>query len=372
LYENISSSYFQNHKTLRAQILEPEDKHSLVYTTNLLIMVLLMIGLLFRWFAIGSAYPPWPGIGVVLLLVTNSIYLNWRRSSGRAAWFLISILSLGLLVSGINAGGFGGPIPILAPLIPIAATLLINARAGLITVIIVMMILLTLFSLHLVDKISPNLNSETGILVSRYLAVSFTVIVTTWVVWAFAQSHRGLLAEVESLANTDHLTGIANRRSVSIELAKETARVRRTGGWLSTLMVDVDHFKRFNDINGHTEGDQCLKRVAQVIKNGAKRPADLVGRYGGEEFILILPETDSAGAAKIAEAIRADVQAQNIPYENGKSEVVTVSIGSFTSSGKAADCENVLVSRADSALYQAKAAGRNRVVVLSAVQSAAD
>ena len=351
--------------TLRTKILDPEDKHSLIYTTNLVVMVFLMVGLLFRWFAFSASNPPWPGIGVILLLVANSIYLNTRHSSNLAAVFLICILSLGLIVAGINAGGFNGPIPILAPLIPIAAMLLINARAGMITVVVVMTILLILFSLQLAGKVSPNINSETGILVGRYLAVTFTALITTWVVWAFAQSHRKLLAEVQSLAHTDHLTGIANRRCVSIELAKETARVRRTGGWISTLMIDVDHFKRFNDINGHTEGDQCLKRVAQVLQKAAKRPADVVGRYGGEEFILILPETDSAGAAKIAESIRADMQAQNIPYEDGESDVVTVSIGSFSSCGKAVGNEDALVTRADSALYEAKESGRNRVVVLS-------
>lgn len=345
--------------------LDPEDNHSLVYTTNLLIMVLLFVGVLFRWFAIDVSNPPWPGIGVVLLLVGNSVYLSQSGSSDIAAGILISILVVGLLVSGVKSGGFGGPVLILSPLIPIAATLLISARAGLFTVIVVTLILLIMFALHLSGKIPDNPNSETGLLVGRYLAVSFTAMVTTWVVWAFAQSHRKLLREVESLAHTDHLTGIANRRSVALGLAKETARARRTGGWISTLMIDVDHFKRFNDINGHAEGDECLKRVANVLKNAAKRPTDLLGRYGGEEFILILPETDCMGAAIVAEAIRAEMQAQNIPYENGKSDVVTVSIGSFSSSDKCTQDEDVLVRQADSALYEAKESGRNRVVVQS-------
>ena len=347
---------------MRAFIVDPEDNHSLVYTTNLVIMLLAMIGVLFRWFAVGVASPPWPGLAVVTLLVANSIYLNHSGLSALAAKILIGVTTVGLLVSGFKTGGYGGPILILAPLIPIAATLLINASAGVFSAIVVMMILVAIFVLQLIGKVPANVHGETGVLVARYLAICFTALATTWVVWAFSQTHRKLLAKVESMANTDHLTGIANRRSVALELAKETARVRRNGGWISTLMVDVDHFKRFNDLNGHAEGDICLKRVADVLKNAAQRPADLVGRYGGEEFILILPETDNAGAAKVAETIRANIQAQNIPYEAGKSDVVTVSVGTFSSHGKAAEDEDVLVRLADSALYEAKESGRNRVV----------
>jgi diguanylate cyclase (GGDEF)-like protein len=324
--------------------------------------LLVLVGVVFRWYALGGTSLPWPGTAFLLILLGNAVYLSRSGSSDIAAGVLVSTLTVALIVAGYNTGGFSGPIPIVSPLIPIAAILLLSSRAGFLSLMVVSLSLLILLTLHLTAQIPDNPNGETYLLVVRYVAVTLTVLITGWVVSAFVNSHRKLLSEVDLSARTDYLTGIANRRSVALGLAKESARARRNGSWISTLMIDVDHFKRFNDINGHAEGDECLKRVANVLKNAVKRPADLLGRYGGEEFIVVLTETDPLGAAKVAETLRTEVQAQNIPYENGKSEVVTISIGSFSSSDEGTQREDVLIKHADLALYKAKKAGRNRVV----------
>ncbi|EAW30469.1 diguanylate cyclase (GGDEF domain) [marine gamma proteobacterium HTCC2143] len=342
--------------------LDPEDRHALVSNINLLFMLLVLAGVVVRWYALGRTSLPWPGIVFLLIFLGNAVYLSRLGSSDIAAGVLISTLTVALFVSGYNTGGFAGPIPIISPLIPIAAFLLLSLRAGFLSLMVVSLILLVLLTLHLSAKIPDNLSAETNLMVVRYVAVTLTVLITGLVASAFVNSHRKLLSKVGLSAHTDYLTGIANRRSVSLEFAKETARARRNGSWISTLMIDVDHFKRFNDINGHAEGDECLKRVANVLKNAVARPADLLGRYGGEEFIVVLIETDPLGAAKVAETLRAEVQAQNIPYEDGKSAVVTVSIGSFSSSDSGTQREDVLIKHADLALYKAKKAGRNRVV----------
>ena len=175
---------------------------------------------------------------------------------------------------------------------------------------------------------------------------------------ALAKSNRKL----EALSNTDGLTGISNRRHFNEVLKQEYARHARSGANLSLIMLDIDHFKRFNDCYGHVNGDECLQQVAQVMFNSAGRPADLVARYGGEEFVCILPETNSRGAVAIAEKIRRGIIAQAIPHKGSPvADCVTASLGVVTTqcteSGSIVD----LVARVDEQLYRAKDAGRNRV-----------
>jgi diguanylate cyclase (GGDEF)-like protein len=149
-----------------------------------------------------------------------------------------------------------------------------------------------------------------------------------------------------------------------VALETEFRRSVRTGAPLTLLLIDVDHFKAFNDAYGHPEGDDCLKGVAKVLRAALNRPGDLGARYGGEEFAAILPDTDAAGAIRIAESIRAQVHGLTVPHQGGRSAVVTVSVGiSCYAGGGAAGSVESLVQEADDALYVAKAAGRDRVVL---------
>ncbi|TFW24179.1 diguanylate cyclase domain-containing protein [Duganella callida] len=164
----------------------------------------------------------------------------------------------------------------------------------------------------------------------------------------------------------DGLTGIANRRHFDVAMEKEHRRAKRGGMPLSLLMIDIDHFKAYNDHYGHQKGDQCLIQVAGALAAMLKRPGDLTARYGGEEFAMILPETDIEQARLMAETIRDRVQALRIPHERTTDDArqVTVSIGIATQRGGTPVDIAALIGAADKALYQAKRSGRNLVAAL--------
>ena len=172
--------------------------------------------------------------------------------------------------------------------------------------------------------------------------------------------------ELKRLSSLDGLTGIANRRYLDDCLIQEWNRANRDKRELSLIMLDVDCFKLFNDTYGHLAGDDCLRQVASVLKNCAKRPADLPARYGGEEFVLLLPNTNITGATSVAEDVRQAVEQLCIPHKNSTAgNYVTVSLGVASSGNKKMISPQMLVAAADEALYEAKRVGRNRVEVYS-------
>lgn len=176
---------------------------------------------------------------------------------------------------------------------------------------------------------------------------------------------EALTHQLEQLSLTDALTGVANRRHFDQTLRAETNRATRAGIPLALLMIDIDHFKRYNDTYGHQSGDECLQRVAATLALGATRPGDLVARYGGEEFAIVLPHIDLAGAQIVGTRLCTDIAALAIPHRASLViPVVTLSIGvaAFTP-GANADPQ-ALIATADQALYRAKEQGRNRVVAL--------
>jgi diguanylate cyclase (GGDEF)-like protein len=169
--------------------------------------------------------------------------------------------------------------------------------------------------------------------------------------------------ELQKLANADGLTGLANRRIIDEYLEKETARSIRSEHPIAVIMIDIDNFKLYNDNYGHIAGDSCLKKVAKVLKNSVRRPEDLVGRYGGEEFCVILPNTDLTGATFVAERIRSEVEERNIPHAKSTiGNVVTLSVGVSSRVPGSKSTATQLLSDADKALYKAKEAGKNQVV----------
>lgn len=170
-------------------------------------------------------------------------------------------------------------------------------------------------------------------------------------------------AALRRLAHLDGLTEIPNRRSFDETLAWEWRRVERTGGELSLLLVDIDHFKQYNDRFGHAAGDECLRQVARVLSENYARPGDFAARYGGEEFAVILPETSLSGAAHVAERLRCAVAALDLTDPGTPSgRRVTVSVGVASIRPGCGAAPPALIEAADRALYSAKAQGRNRVV----------
>lgn len=175
---------------------------------------------------------------------------------------------------------------------------------------------------------------------------------------------KALEEKLSALALTDSLTGLANRRAFDETLDREWKRTLREGSQISLLLLDIDHFKEFNDQQGHQVGDDCLRAIAVAVK-GAVRTTDIAARYGGEEIAVILPSTDTAGAVEVAEKVRSTVEALEITHggypEGGP---VTVSAGVATAlsryGGTMRMPESLLLA-ADTALYKAKREGRNRV-----------
>lgn len=203
-------------------------------------------------------------------------------------------------------------------------------------------------------------------------------------IWPIAISHIGIaliglvltlvfssqlgraFKKMEQQSHIDGLTQINNRRFFDEHLFREFQRSRRNKKPLSVILGDIDHFKFYNDYNGHQAGDACLILVAKQLKKTLQRPGDLAARYGGEEFGIILPDTDLEGALIIAEALRAAVEGLHIPHPKSPvSNHITISLGVWTHLGGNSTVKDLL-EKADMALYQAKDAGRNMICVYEA------
>jgi diguanylate cyclase (GGDEF)-like protein len=172
---------------------------------------------------------------------------------------------------------------------------------------------------------------------------------------------------LEALSLEDSLTGLANRRRLTAFLDRSWRACARNRRPLALLVLDVDHFKAFNDRYGHIEGDACLRQVAAVIRAGVSRPTDLASRYGGEEFVIVLGETSTEDALTVAGRLRDAVATLAIPHEDSRLRIVTVSIGIAAAIPTVGADPADLIGEADDALYAAKRAGRNRVCAATGV-----
>ncbi|MEM1153833.1 MAG: GGDEF domain-containing protein [Pseudomonadota bacterium] len=176
---------------------------------------------------------------------------------------------------------------------------------------------------------------------------------------------RDARRQLTDLANVDELTGLGNRRLINKVLQDEINRARRSNSYLSVILLDVDFFKHYNDNYGHTEGDKVLKRLADLMQRATSRAGEMVGRFGGEEFILVLPGANAQSAMRTAERLKSLVSSEGIAHEKSEiSSIITVSQG-VVSMLPDADLTPVdIIKRVDEALYQAKNEGRNRICVV--------
>jgi diguanylate cyclase (GGDEF)-like protein/PAS domain S-box-containing protein len=186
---------------------------------------------------------------------------------------------------------------------------------------------------------------------------------------------KALEEQLSELAVTDGLTGLLNRRGFDDVLDEDWRHTLSAGSQLSLLMLDVDHFKAFNDRYGHQVGDDCLRAVAEALRSSLRRASDKAARYGGEELAVILPGTDAEGATEMAEAIRIAIKNLGLPHAgNPEHGCVTASIGVATAlsrHGGSMRMPESLLLTADNALYRAKHSGRNRVASMLLVASKA-
>ncbi|WP_390621380.1 diguanylate cyclase [Yersinia frederiksenii] len=168
---------------------------------------------------------------------------------------------------------------------------------------------------------------------------------------------------LRQLVYLDGLTEVHNRRYFDKQLEREWKLSNRNQTPLSMIMIDVDFFKKYNDLYGHQKGDDCLRNIAKVIQDTLKRPADLVARYGGEEFVCLLPDTELAGAMDIAETIRLQILEQKIPHSGSLVyPFVSISLGVCCKENQCDDMPTTLLRQADLQLYQAKEYGRNQTI----------
>jgi len=169
---------------------------------------------------------------------------------------------------------------------------------------------------------------------------------------------------LESIAFIDGLTGVPNRRSFDQHVRAEWQRAARGGTELSLLLVDIDHFKQYNDTYGHQAGDACLTLVAKALSSSVHRPGDQVARYGGEEFVCVLPSTNLEGAAQIGATLRDAVNFLKIPHKSSSvCGHVTISVGGASVKPDQSIDIGDLIGAADANLYKAKSEGRDRVIV---------
>jgi len=183
-----------------------------------------------------------------------------------------------------------------------------------------------------------------------------------WLLRQQLEENRRLQDELRALTITDPLTGLPNRRHFDVMCSTEWERARRDRRPLAVLFIDVDHFKSYNDCHGHRAGDDCLAAVAGAIRQSLQRPGDLAARYGGDEFVVLLPDTGTDGALDVARRVLAAIRALDIRHDDLPSGHVTPSIGVAQLVPGVDDTARELLERADRALYAAKLAGRGRIM----------
>jgi len=171
------------------------------------------------------------------------------------------------------------------------------------------------------------------------------------------------VSTIEQLSRIDQLTGLPNRRSFHERLTSEWKLAARENTTISVLVMDLDHFKKCNDTFGHLMGDSVLQKISLVIRDNARKPTDFAARWGGEEFIVLLPKTDAEGARIVAESIRKDIEGFLIIFKDNRTTKMTMSIGVNTHNPTKECSMNDFLHNADDALYTAKANGRNNVTV---------
>ena len=337
------------------------DRKKLLVTLIWFVFIAVGMGLAGKIYLLGATHPPWSALALWLALAATVVYVRRGGTADIAAWAVIVVFFTGFTVSAVYTGGFEGPIAPLAPTLPVLVILLLSPKAGWIGAAITLFLLSLVAVLQSSGLTQPLPIGETGLIIIQYFVIAIACMVFTWIVADFAQKSNAVAATNLENSRTDFVTGVANRRRIDDKLEQEIERAGRSDNHLSVILIDVDHFKRFNDSNGHQAGDQCLSDIAEVLSASAKRSIDVIGRYGGDEFIIILPSTDGPAATLIAEKVRSEMLSRSLYYDGEGTDKVSLTLGVASLQGRAIKSAEHLVKLADDALLHGKTNGRNTI-----------
>jgi len=320
--------------------------------------LLVVVGISIRPFIVPTSvsYVPW---ALLNILICGSVYflIRYDKLGKYATLALFSATFFALISLLALSGGIHGHIVYLVPIVPVFAGLILSARSFWITTVfnIVLIIVMGVLS-------TP---AESGSVPSEVIRKMVWLILATIMGAGFARSYakeNELLADtLKHEANIDYLTRVLNRRGIEQRLNHQIELAKAYALPFCLMMIDLDHFKRYNDFNGHIAGDQCLKDISHMLNERVRAKGGFMGRYGGEEFIVVLPNVDFKSADDFAHSLNAAVRSMAIPYKKGQPELLTICVGyCYFASSDITDVE-AMVSCADTKLYQCKSEGRDQV-----------
>jgi diguanylate cyclase (GGDEF)-like protein len=342
-----------------------QRKRILIQSAALIMVALMLMAGVIRLLNDGYRPVMFPALLLCLSVFGWCAYAaRHRQSTVLPAILLLTMWTVLILGASVVNGGFLAHLILLIPLVPLLATVMVGPRAGLVALAGLGFILLGMMMLQATGFEYPLGPLETS---DRDLLRGFNLLIVVVLVglsaWYYASQTEMMSAAIYEQATHDHLTGLLNRRALDISIRSEIDRASRSGTWLSLIVADIDHFKNFNDIHGHIAGDRCLQDVAEKLRLKFPRSTDAVGRWGGEEFAILLPATDHITAERLANQVREEIAGRGIVLADGSTQSVTMTmgVGSIRVKRRLEICE--LVDLADRALYRGKEEGRNRVNV---------
>tara|TARA_R110000751_G_scaffold307898_2_gene434347 strand:+ start:128577 stop:129617 length:1041 start_codon:yes stop_codon:yes gene_type:complete len=305
-------------------------------------------------------------VGIVNSIAMGGVFVYLKYTKPKS-WHPLLLANVGMLVLApitFVSGGINSQFAYLFPIIPIFVALVSNAKYTWLTGLTVIIVVIGLF---LSVGVFPDFTYENvphSKTASRAVWLCLAVFMATKLGVEFNRIYSALGNQISEQAETDLLTGLNNRRSVMSFLQTAIDQAKNEARSLSVMMIDLDHFKTINDSYGHLAGDLCLKQVARLIKQNVRNASDLAGRFGGEEFIVVIKDIDAQKAYDIANNIRLSIEQANISLNNNVQLDITATLGICTLKGEQLSTIEHCVDLADKALYQGKKEGRNRVVMI--------
>jgi diguanylate cyclase (GGDEF)-like protein len=303
-------------------------------------------------------------VGVVntSVLLCLGILLKKGYFQSIAGALFIGVLSALLLFTFSISGGANSHHNVIIPLLPLGAMLIGGLRLAVVVLIFWICVFIAFIFLDISKLDVTQSQWEPGKLVARTMWLILSSIAGLILAVLFENRNRRLQSKLFYLTEIDPLTEIGNRRAMERELNKQLTLSSRTKSWLTLMVIDVDYFKKFNDINGHSAGDQVLKTIAETLNKLARKEQDKVTRFGGEEFVVVLSNTDAKAATRVAEKFRKNIADLNILYREDDPHTLTITIGFYSLQASASETPETIIEKADLALYQGKEKGRNCVV----------